>query len=150
MTKARQVIRVTNPEVLTMPDVHGLFQRSFATGKLDADWSFETAMEMIEWIKNPDVGVFFGYEGAQLASLMICTLPTSRLLPNPAVYWFYNEGTRWLGKQMMNTAVAFFKAHGYNRAWTINRTGKSDSAHARLVKSVAREAPVGSIMEIEF
>jgi len=140
-----KVVRLTNPAAFKREEVQALFRAAFETNPL-AD--YEKALgELVALPADPMVGLFIGAEKGELKALCIACLPRSALTPVPTVYHFYNTGSAKLREALIITTVDFFLEAGYTRFWTINATGRSDEAHAKLFRSAGAPKRIGSFLE---
>lgn len=140
------VVRVQNPLALKVPEVKMLFETVFKERTLAGGWDDEVEWDVVKLIGDPKTAVFVGQENNDFKSLLVITLPSSRLIPAPFVYAVYNRGTRALLKQMANEGIAFLKASGYSRFWGINQI-TDDATYARLFGYVGKQKNVASLLE---
>ena len=140
-----RVVKLTNPEAFKRPEVQALFEAAFKDNALA---EYDTALaELVALPADPMVGLFVGAEKGALKGLCIACLPRSALTPTPSVYHFYNAGSAKLREALISATVDFFIEAGYTRFWTINATGRSDEAHAKLFRSVGEAKRLGSFLE---
>ena len=140
-----KVVRLTNPVAFKRTEVQELFKSAFESNPI-AEYD-QVIGELVALPADPMVGMFIGAEKGKLAALCIACLPRSALTPVPSVYHFYNAGSAKLREALIAATVDFFLEAGYTRFWTINATGKSDEAHAKLFRSAGEAKRIGSFLE---
>lgn len=144
-----QIIRLTNPEAMIHPHVVDLFTRAFED-QLPKKQAAIIA-DMARGALNPNCGIFCGESNGRLTALLVMMLPSGPLMPCPMVTVLYNESADSATlRAICAEGMAFAKAAGYNKIWTMNQTTATDWAHARLFKFVGEATIIGSILEYEF
>ncbi len=143
-----RIVRLTNPEAFSRPEVQRLFERAFEENPL-VNWE-DAKEEMTRVALDPNVNILIGAEEGRLKALSIGCLPVSTLSPNPTAYYFFNRGSAKLRKALINATVDFFLQAGYTRFWASNLTGVSDEAYARLFKGAGTAERVCSLLEFKI
>ncbi len=143
-----RVVRLTNPEAFKREEVQALFKEAFEKNPM-ADYD-DVIAELVAISTDPNVALMIGAEKGKLKALCIACLPRSTLTATPSVYHFYNSGSAALREALITATVDFFLEAGYTRFWTINGTGRSDEAHAKLFRSVGEAKRIGSFLEFSI
>lgn len=92
--------------------------------------------------------VLLGIEEGQPRALLVTQLPTPLMLL-PVILLGYNEGTKQLGKAMMQQACAWVRENGYSAFLAVNR-GRNSAAYARGLRPFGKVSDAGTTFRVEL
>ena len=145
-----KAIRLTNPNVFSVPDVIDIFKRALENFEM-FNGDFEEALPELQiMVSKPEVGVMLGVEDGKFKGIGIVLLPDDKFSPIPQVPLFYNEGSMAIKRALVSKIVDFIVENGYTKFQAINTSGKADSIWARAFRRAGKSRRIGSIMEFEI
>lgn len=140
------IIELRNPEALALQPIRDLFARAFESGKPVAADVFLAAISL----SDPNTAVLLGREDDTYKALAVVFLPSSPLYPRTQVYHFYNEGSVRLRNALIDTAVEWVKARGYNSVYVANWSARSDEVWTRAFSRAGQIEKIGSAFRIDI
>lgn len=144
-----EVVQIKNPISFTVPEVGELVEKAVKS-TLRVENASDIAPDVLKMVYDENAFIFLGVEDGHFKLLILGFLPALKLFPHPTIVTFYNEGSRALRDLGKMKLMDFIQAHGYNSAWGVNGTGKSDEAWKRVFGQGAVEINrVGTVFEFK-
>lgn len=117
------VVELTNPQALLIPDIQQLLKRAVESGALLAPAGFDTVAEdLINFVVDERQFMILGAEHGKFQSVVLGYLPVGNLFPYPTVVLFYNEGSRALSRASGAKLMDIIVSAGYTRLLAVNST----------------------------
>ncbi len=129
------VVRMTNPLAYHLPAVRRLFLASVA-GTTNQEY---VAAKPAGFAADPRFAIYIGIEHGEPLALALVRLPADSRAEEPMLDMFTNLGSHAIGTEVLSHALAFVRASGYTKLWTINLTGRPDAVWLRNAQRRTRE-----------
>jgi hypothetical protein len=127
--------------VLSQPIFLELVERAFGA----REDLYPEVSEVLDWLKqnigDPEVALFVAVDDdAKLVGLLVASVKTGVFSRLPWLMYVFSD--HWSTTQgLCMKCQQWFRAHGFDRCYGFNTTGKSDQAFERLAKHLGCQVP---------
>lgn len=142
-----EVVRLTDPQALFVPQLAQLLKRAVESGTLLAPGGFDSVTkDIFDFTTDPNQFMLLGAEKGDFKAVVLGFFPNGSLFPYPTVVLIYNEGTKDLSVAMRNKLLDTLVSRGYTRMLAVNASGYTDKAWMKtLTPTGATSKIIGSL-----
>ncbi len=128
-----EVIQVKNPRTFLIPAVQDLVTKVADSNRhIPPENSGIISRDILHMTTDDNAFIFLGEEGGKFKLMILGFIPTLALFPHPTIVAFYNVGSRELRDLGKMKLMDFIQERGYNSAWAVNASGRSDAAWLKV------------------
>ena len=138
-----EVMRIQNPQALTLPTIERLLRRALETHSFVEDVD-EALLELEYWVQRPHAGIFVVRENGTWVGFGFAQWGESAFSPFTTVVHVYNEGSREVLKKLQRAMVAFARLGGYSKGMTVDINDKPKGFRVLFSEGGTPE-PVGTL-----
>lgn len=141
------ILRVTNPAAGNSPLIFDAVKRALVASGFERPPDL-AVQHLFANCAHPCLGLWVALDSTgAVCGVIACSLPNNPLAQNPEVFINANWGPSAINEALVDAAVDFARAAGYNKMVAWNRTGRADEVFVRKHRRLGVGRHLGSMWE---